>query len=454
MGTKTRRAVVVGGGMAGLLAARALAENDLEVRVLDRDDLAGETVRRGVPQARHIHALLPRGRQVLDELFPGLSSDLIAAGAPSGDHLGDTRIHLSGHRLARTHAGLSTLSCSRGLLEDHVRARVRQLPNVAFGPACDVAGLVSSADRQRVTGVRILRRADGSAEEIVDADLVIDATGRGSRLPTWLEALGCATPSEDRIGVDVGYATRHYRLPTDTLEGDWGTLQAPTPDLPRGAALNRIENGRWIVTLVGMAGDHPPTDHDGFCAFARSLPFADISDALEAGDPLDDPAGFRFASSVRRRYERLRDLPDGVVPVGDAVCNLDPIYGQGMTVAALEALVLRDHLRRHGEVAPRPFLHDLAGVVDAAWEISRGGDLAIPEVEGRRTPRDRMGGRYMARLHAAAACDPSLSLAFVRVMALVDPPTALFRPRIVVKVLRPGRPGAPAVQADERAGVG
>ena len=434
MGTDVRRAVVLGGGMAGLLAARVLAEQDAEVHILDRDDLENGGRRRGVPQGRHIHALLPRGRQVLDELFPGLSSELISAGVPTGDILGDARLHLSGHRLRRHHSDLMMLSLSRPFLEARVRARVRELPNVVFGPPCDVVGLVGSPDG--CTGVRVLRRADGSAEEVVDADLVVDATGRGSRLPTWLEALGVAPPEEERIGVDLGYATRHYRLPADALDGDWGTLQGPTPDLPRGGVLARLEDGVWMVTLFGLGGDHPPTDPDGFVAFARSLRHQDLPDALTLGEPADDPVGFRFPVSVRRRYERLRSFPSGVVPIGDAVCSLDPVYGQGMSVAGLEALVLRDHLRRPGGVVPRRLLADLAKVVDPAWETSSGGDLAIPSVEGPRTAQVRLGGAYIARLHAAAADDPHLAGAFARVMALIDPPTALFRPRVVASVLR------------------
>jgi 2-polyprenyl-6-methoxyphenol hydroxylase-like FAD-dependent oxidoreductase len=421
--------------MAGLLAARVLAEQDAEVHVLDRDDLTDDGARRrGVPQGRHIHALLPRGRQVLDELFPGLSSELVSAGAPTGDLLGDARVYLGGHRLCRHDSHLTMVSVSRPFLEAHVRARVRQLPNVVFGPACDVLGLVGSA--VRCTGVRVVRRADGSAEEIVGADLVVDATGRGSRLPAWLEVLGSSPPIEDRIGVDLGYASRRYRLPSDALDGDVGTLQGPTPDLPRGGALARLEGGVWIVTLFGLGGDHPPTDPDGFVGFARSLRHQDLPDALAAGGPIDDPVGFRFPASVRRRYERLRDLPAGVIPIGDALCSLDPVYGQGMTVAGLGALVLRDHLRRPGGVVPRRFVADLADVVDPAWETSSGGDLAIPTVEGRRTAKVRIGAAYIARLHAAASVDPDLAAAFARVMALVDPPTTLFRPRVVAGVLR------------------
>ena len=437
-GSGAGRAVVVGGGIAGLLAARVLAEHDLDVRVLDRDGLEHrheDGARRGIPQGRHNHALLPRGRQILEELFPGLTSQLVDAGAPHGDLLGDARVQLGGHRFARADAGLSTVSVSRPFLESVVRARVRELPNVTFAPACDVLGLTTTPDGERVTGVRVLRRADSSAAEVLEAAVVVDAMGRASRTPRWLETLGYDPPPEEEIAADVGYATRHYRLAPDVLGGDWGTLQGPTPTCPRGGALARIEGDRWIVTLFGLLGDHPPDEPEGFQDFADSLTFPDLGRAIRTGEPLDEPVRMRFPASVRRRYERLRRFPHGLLPLGDAVCSLNPIYGQGMTVAALQALALRVHLGQQGAPDPHRWLRRVARIVDPAWDMVVGGDLALPGVHGPRTPKVRVLGAYVSRLHAAAATDPELAVAFARVMALVDPPTRLLRPRIAARVL-------------------
>ena len=439
------RALVVGGGIAGLLAARVLAETYFEVQVLDRDDLEDPSAsgpRRGVPQGRHIHALLPGGRRILEELFPGLTGQLVDAGAPRGDLLGDARLHLGGHRFARTDAELTTVSVSRPYLESCIRARVRELRNVTFGPPTDVLGLVTTPDRQRVQGVRVLRRADGSAEEVLDAVMVVDAMGRASRTPTWLQELGYDQPPEDHVAGDVGYATRHYRLGPEVLGGDWGSLQGPTPTSHRGGVLARIEGDRWIVTLFGLLGDHPPTDPVGFERFAGSLIVPDVHDAIRTGEPLDDPGAFRFPASVRRRYERLRRFPDGLLPIGDAVCSLNPIYGQGMTVAALQAVALRDHAGREGKAETRRWFRRVSRIVNAPWDMVVGGDLAIPEVAGARTAKVRLMGAYMARLHAAAATDPALAVAFARVMALVDPPPSLLRPGTAARVLRGGRRAA------------
>ncbi len=441
-----RRAVVLGGSIAGLLAARVLVEHYSEVQVLDRDDLEFDRgLRRGVPQARHIHALLPRGRDILEELFPGLTAELIADGAAAGDLVGDARLHLSGHRFARGHSDLPTISASRPFLEDRVRARVRCLPRVRFVDPCDAVGLVADDPGQRIIGVRILRRADNSTEETVDADLVVDAMGRGSRTPLWLQGFGHEPPQEDRIELDLVYVTRHYQLPADALDGDWGTLQGPTVTSPRGGILARLEAGTWMVTLFGLVGEQPPTSEEGFLAFARSLNFPDIHHAIRYAQPLDEPIAFRFPAAVRRRYERASSLPDGLLPVGDSVCSFNPIYGQGMTVAGLAALALRTHLQARPTPDPRRFVGELAELLDPPWEMAVGGDLALPGVQGPRTHKVRLAGTYMARLHAAAAHDAGLATAFARVMALVDPPEALMRPQIALRVLRPGvrRGGAP-----------
>jgi 2-polyprenyl-6-methoxyphenol hydroxylase-like FAD-dependent oxidoreductase len=432
-------AVVLGASMAGLLAARVLADAYAQVTMIDRDQLPLiGTHRRGVPHGRHVHALLAAGQQALEELFPGLTAELVAHGAPAGDVLGNGRWYLSGHRLRQAPTGLVALCLSRPFLEGHVHARVRALPNVRFLDACDIVGLATTPDGRRVTGARVLRRADGkaSAEEVLRADLVVDATGRGSRTPLWLQALGYPRPQQEQVRIGLGYATRTYRLPPDALGGDLAILHGATPEHPRGGALLLVEGDRWMVTLGGMLGDYPPTDPDGFLAFARSLRFPDLYEAIRDGEPLDAPVGFRFPASVQHRYERLARFPDGLLVLGDAVCSFNPIYGQGMSVAAVEALALRRHLQRGTAPQPRRWFRELARVVDVPWDIAVGGDLVFPGVQGRRTPKVRLVNAYLARLHAAAAHDASLAGAFMRVAGLVAPPQSLLRPGIAIRMLR------------------
>ncbi len=432
--------VVLGASVAGLLAARVLADAYAQVTVIDRDRLQKTPIHRpGVPHAHHIHGLLARGQQALEELLPGLTAELIARGVPVGDMLADTRLYFSGHRLQRSDAGLLGLFLSRPLLESAIRERVRALRNVTFLDNRDIVGLTATPDGRSVAGVHVFRRTDGSSGEVLDADLVVDATGRGSRTPVWLEELGYPAPGREEIRIGVGYATRTYRMAPDGLGGDLAVLQAATPTHPRAGALQLLEGDRCMVTLAGILGDHPPTDPDGYLDFARSLQFPDIYQAVRDAQPLDDPVAFRFPASVRHRFERLTRVPAGLLVIGDAMCSFNPIYGQGMTVAALEALVVRRQVERGSALQPHRAFRDLARVIDVPWDMAAGGDLAFPGVEGRRTPKTRLINAYLGRLHAAAAHDASLGRAFLRVVGLVAPPQSLLRPEIATRVLL-GRP--------------
>jgi flavin-dependent dehydrogenase len=307
---------------------------------------------------------------------------------------------------------------------------------------CDVAGLTTTSDVSRVAGVRVVRRRDGSAEQTLTADLVVDATGRGSRTPAWLEALGYPRPPVERVRIGLGYVSRTYRLDPGLLDGKLGILIAATPDHPRGGALAALENDRFLVTLYGILGDHPPTDPAGFTEFAAALRFPDINEAVRAAEPIDDPVPFRHPSSVRHGYERLLRFPDGLLVMGDAVCTFNPIYGQGMSVAALQARALRDHLQPQTRPQPVRLLRQICRIVDVPWAMATGGDLAFPKVPGRRTLQMRLLNDYLDRLLASAAHDPQLGRAFLRVAGLVDPPQALLAPRLAARVLRARRPRA------------
>jgi 2-polyprenyl-6-methoxyphenol hydroxylase-like FAD-dependent oxidoreductase len=428
-------AVVIGAGMAGLSVAQALTAGFDRVTVLDRDRLpTGSGTRRGVPQSRHLHLLLPAGIDALQELFPGLEDQLCADGAKTGD-ADRIRMCLNGHRLAPARTGHRTVFCSRPFLESHVRQRVREDPRIWLRDGVRISGLAIAHDSGRVEGVTIAPPDDGD-REVLHAEVVVDCSGRRSPVPGWLADLGYPTAEVDELGVQVRYATRRYELPDGALDGDRHVLIGPTPDGPRGAAMTHVEDDRWIVTLFALAGEPPPADGDDFEPFAARLPIPDVHEAIRAGRAIDDPAPYRFPTNRRRRYERLRDLPPGLLAAGDAVCSFNPIYGQGMTVAAMEARILQERLRSGGLPSARRWFGDITEVIDVAWQLAIGSDLAVDAVEGRRPLPVRVLNRYIARLHAAAVHDPHLTERLVRIIGMIDPPSHLLRPTTVASVLR------------------
>ncbi|MEZ0293881.1 MAG: FAD-dependent oxidoreductase, partial [Solirubrobacteraceae bacterium] len=440
-------AVVIGGSVAGLLAARALTEAYDRVTVIDRDALPdGVAGRRAVPQGRHAHALLPLGQRCLEQLLPGAVGELVADGAASCAALEEYRFVLSGSRLAPVSTGNRTVFASRPFIEGHVRARVRALPGVALRDRCDVLGLI--ADGPRVTGVRILRRAPGSAEERLAADLVVAAGGRAARVPAWLEQLGWERPDEDRLAVDVAYASRFVRLPDGALGDERMLLITATPEWPRALYVFPQEGGRHIVSVGGYGAAHrPPADPAAFMAFARSVAPPDLQEVLEAAEPLSDVATHAFPVSVRRRYERLARFPDGLLVCGDAIASFNPTYGQGMSVAAAEAVTLRDCLAA-GErgLARRFFTATARGACGDAWDLATGSDLALPQVAGPRPVRVRVLNAYLRRLRAAAVDDNAVAGALIAVVGLVEQPRTLLAPGIVRRVaLGPRARPAPAL---------
>ena len=334
--------------MAGLLAARVLADYFETVTVVERDTLhdIAET-RRGVPQGRHLHGLLMRGAQALEELFPAILDDLVGDGAPHFDGSDLSRLHfcMNGHLSVRSGSSeyIQSYTPSRPLLECRVLRRVRAIDNISVLDGHDVVDVIATPRRDRVIGVNVACRNGGEPSEL-RSDLVVDATGRGARTPAMLERFGYPRPAEDRVTVNLKYSSQLIRLPPDALK-EIGFIVSPVPGRPTGFALARLEHDSWMVTVFGMAGDDPPDSFAGMCDFAEPFAPAHAMAALRSGTPLGGPAQHRFPSSRWYRYDRARLLPEGLLAVGDAVCSFNPISAQGMTVAALEALVLRDCCR-------------------------------------------------------------------------------------------------------------
>jgi 2-polyprenyl-6-methoxyphenol hydroxylase-like FAD-dependent oxidoreductase len=429
-----QRASVIGGSMAGLLAARVLSDHFEEVAVFERDVFPTDVAdRKGVPQGRHAHALLAAGRQALEWLFPGFVNELSAQGALVAD-IRKLRWFDHGGYHARC-TGIEALLTSRAFLESHVRRRVRAIPNVRLVAGVDADSIVVSGEARRVGGVRV-KHLQGGREETVPCQLTVDASGRGSQSPVWLEAAGYPKPIEEVVTVRLAYSTRIFRRTPSHLDGDIAMVIPSVPPDRRGGAMLALEGDRWMVTVFGMLGDAPPTTAEGYAEFARTLPAPEIYDVVSTAEPLTDPLPFRYPASCRRRYERLERFPDGYLVFGDAICSFNPIYGQGMSLAALQARALASALHHGSNGLATRFFKDAATAIDNPWLMAVGGDLRYPEVAGPRTAMGNFINWYLGKLHIAARKDPQLTLAFHSVANLLADPPTLLRPNIAYRVAR------------------
>ena len=441
-----QHAVVIGASMGGLLAARALSDFYAVVTVLERDTFPlSDVPRKGVPQGRHPHGLLSRGRHVIENFFPGWTNEVVASGGVRGDIVGDVNWIGHGVTIKSAPSDLVGLLASRPVLEGHVRRRLMSISNVRVIENCAVQGLMADDKYTAVKGVRV--KVGNGVEQTITADLVVDASGRGSSSPTWLESFGYAKPEEEKIEIGIGYTTRVYRRRPTDLGGKLAIVIAGSgPNWRNGVILYQTED-RWIVAIGGYFGDHAPDDEQMFAAYAGSLPTSDIYDIVAHAEPLSDFVRYRYPANLRRRYERLARFPAGYLVFGDAICSFNPVYGQGMTVAAQEAALLRECLDAGDADLARRFFAAAAIAIDTPWDIAVGNDLRHPQVAGPRSPKVRFINWYIGKLHMAARHDAKLATAFLEVANLEAPPTRLLQPAIVMRVLR-GNFGRPRGNAE------
>jgi 2-polyprenyl-6-methoxyphenol hydroxylase-like FAD-dependent oxidoreductase len=427
---------VVGGSIAGLLAARVLSEHFTEVTVFDRDEFPAEPVpRKAVPQGRHIHFLQEAGRIRFEELFPGFTDEVVSSGGVEFDPGRGLVWHLAGGYAKKATSPYRMLWATRPMFEWCLRNRVRSIGNVTLRPGCTVRDLLTAPSGDRVVGVEVADAADGGTARL-DADLVVDARGRGSAVATWLEQAGYGPVPSEEIKVDIGYATRFYARGSIDWERAALGVQPIAPDT-RAAMMVPVEGDRWMVTLTGWSGDLPPADDAGFLAYAESLAASDIHDAIRDLEPVSPITTHRFPTGVRRRYERLSRFPAGLVVMGDAIASYNPAYGQGMSSAAMQATDLRRTLGETGlEKLAQRFFRRAARSIDIPWSVAVGGDFRFPGTQGRKPFGTDLANRYLARLQRGMHRDEELVLAFGRVINLERPSTSLLHPRIARRVLR------------------
>ncbi|MEU9554309.1 NAD(P)/FAD-dependent oxidoreductase [Streptomyces fumanus] len=451
VGAHRPAAVVLGAGAAGLLAAAALTEF-ADVTIVERDTLpAGPGPRRGVPQARHAHLVWSGGVRAFEELLPAVVDDIVARGG--------RLIHVMGDMVSRAPNGVwfrrftatrhRNLVCSRDLLDSVLRARVLAGDHVTVRQAHTAVGL--TGDAGRVTGVRI--RGD-RGEVALAADLVVDASGRGSRAPRWLTDLGLPGVTERVVDAGVVYATRLYRAPDSTATAGFPlvNVQADPAGAPgRGGIVLPVEGGRWIVTLAGTRGGEPTGDPAAFVDFALRLDHPVIGELLRDAEPLGGVATTRGTRNHRRYYEKMRNWPDGFAVLGDATAGYNPVYGHGLTVAAQCALAVRDVLRSSALTTPgtaRRLQRAVARPVGVAWDLAVGQDAHYPgATDAPPTVPERLLARFLDHAVATGARNPRALGALLDVMSLEKPVTRLLSPDLLVPMLlgpkRPPLPGPP-----------
>lgn len=431
--------VVVGASMAGLLAARALADQADRVIVLDRDPLVDdEQSRRGVPQGRHAHAILAAGHQRIEAWFPGFTDALLSRGATVGD-AGNAIWWQAGGLKVKCTVGISALCASRPMLEREVRRRLQALANVEIRHDASVEelsiGPSAATGPGAVTGVVV----DG---EQVLADLVVDATGRNTRLLGQVVAAGYEAPPVSEVKIDMSYATRILPRTDHDIDADYCIIAPTPPRENRFGVLLPIEGDRWILTIGGFHGDAAPTDDAGYRAFARSLPHPAIADLLDRVEPLSAVMTHRLPSNQRRHFEKLRQMPSGYVALGDSICSFNPIYGQGMSSAALQAEQLALAAGREPIGSPamaRRFYRQAAKVVNNPWQIAAGSDFLHPSTTGPKPPGTDLVNRYVAKVQLATHVSPEALASMQRVQNLLAPPPSLMAPGTMLKVFRAAR---------------
>ncbi|AFC45195.1 MULTISPECIES: FAD-dependent oxidoreductase [Mycobacterium] len=438
-------AVVLGGSIAGLMAARVLADYYTTVTVVERDVLPERPVaRRGVPHGPSPHIPQVRATQTMEELFPGLLDELVAMGARVWKDGDLSRIWMSfaGHKFLQSGTipdpeTVIKYYVNRPLLEWCIGRRARHIPNIEFLVGHDAVRLTSTPARNRITGVVTAQR-DSGAERILAADLVVDATGRGSRTPVFLDDLGYRRPHEDELMVHAAYASTLLHVPPGTLR-EYMAVSGALPGRPTGFAMFAGENDTYMVGMQMMAGGQPPSDHDSLLARLAEVAPAHVVEAVRRAEPLGPLRQHRFPANRWRRYDKLTAMPQGLIVIGDAMCSFNPVYGQGMSIAAVEALILRTCLERGDRDLQRRYFRAAAREIRTAWQAAVGADLTLPQIQGPRPLSMRITNAYLRRVMAAAETDPVVVQQFMRLIGMVDRPSRLLRPSMVLRVMTKSR---------------
>ncbi|PAE23624.1 FAD-dependent oxidoreductase [Bacillus sp. 7894-2] len=431
---KNKTAIVIGGSIAGMLAARVLADSFEKVMIIEKDgeQLKGSP-RKGVPQAAHGHVLLKSGEKILEDLFPGLRAEMIKGGSVPADFSNDIAWHHHGSWKVRYDSGCSIIQQSRPFLEYHLRKRIDQIENIHT--LYNTKAKDFTLNGSRITGIEA-ETAEGNA--IYPADLTVDASGASSLAFHCLDKVGVAPLKKTEISINLFYANRIYRkIPSDP---EWKSLLVyPDPPLQSfGGAISPTENNEWMITLFGYGANNPPADNNEFLEAAKNLERPHIYDCIKNGEPASDIKVYRFPSMRRYHFEKMKTFPKGLLVMGDAFCRIDPVFAQGMSIAAKEAMALQEILISAGEADADPynFHRKISKIVDIPWLIALTEDFRFSHTAGAKPLGLPLLQWYVKKVVNACSYDPYTYDCFMKVLHLQAHPAVLFTPRAVRNIFR------------------
>ncbi|MFZ7942871.1 FAD-dependent oxidoreductase [Neobacillus sp. 19] len=435
-----KRAVVIGGSIAGMLAARVLSDFFAEVLIIEKDQMNDHILTRtGVPQGSHGHALLKSGEEILNDLFPGIVEELIKAGSVKSDFASELAWNHHGRWKVKYHAGMSIIQQSRPFLEWRILLRLKQIPNISFMYESKAKKLLVDDNQVEVKGI-VIQKGGEMNEEIL-ADLVIDAAGAGSQTSTWLKQLGYQTPAKTEVKVDLFYASRIYRS-LSSKKKDWGSLLVyPNPPLQnRGGGIFPIENQRWMVTLLGYGVESPPKSGNEFLAYAKCLEKPEVYNAIKDGQPETDITIYRFPALRRFHFEKLSHFPNRLIVMGDAFCRMDPVFGQGMSISALEAVALKNELQKavhiNGLTQISLVTHRrFSKIIDVPWLIALTEDFRFSHTIGKKPFGLPFLMWYVKKVILACETNEAIYGKLINVLQLKAHPFTLFSPAALINVL-------------------
>ncbi|MBY0095844.1 FAD-dependent oxidoreductase [Mesobacillus maritimus] len=431
-----KKAIVIGGSIAGILTAKVLSDFFHEVVMIEKDiALDYPTIRKGVPQGAHGHALLKSGEEILEKLFPGFIEELLAAGSVASDFSQDISWYHHGSWKVSHYSGIRTVQQSRPFLEYHLQRRLKMIQNIQYIDGAKVLQLLTTENHSKVSGV-VYQDLEGIVTEL-EAEVVVDSSGAASLTPQWLSKLGLPSPEKTEVKVDLHYASRIYQS-LSPIENKWkGLLVYPNPPKQTfGGGIYRIEDNKWMVTLFGYGMEKPVTTAESFLEHAASLDHLPIYEAIKNGIPASDVSVYQFPKLRRFHYEKHRQLPNGLVVIGDAFCRIDPVFAQGMSLSALEASALQSvlvqcqqnqSLNNISKMAHRGF----SKVLMVPWLIALVEDFRFVHTRGKKLFGLSVIQSFIKKVVLACAHDKQVYEQFISVLHLKAHPVTLFSPKVL-----------------------